>query len=67
MKVSFSDYVNKYRIERAKQLLLKTVLKVSEIANKVGYVDATYFFRKFKRVVGVSPLEFRQREDIEET
>jgi two-component system response regulator YesN len=66
MKVTFSDYVNKYRIEKAKQLLLKTVLKVSEIANKVGYVDATYFFRKFKKVVGVSPLEFRQREGLEE-
>jgi two-component system response regulator YesN len=61
MKVTFSDYVNKYRIEKAKQLLLKTVQKVNDIANKVGYVDPTYFFRKFKKVVGISPLEFRQR------
>jgi two-component system response regulator YesN len=67
MRVTFSDYVNKYRIEKAKQLLLKTMLKVNDIANKVGYIDATYFFRKFKKVVGVSPLEFRQREASQET
>jgi two-component system response regulator YesN len=66
MKVTFSDYVNKYRIEKAKQLLLKTVLKVNDIANKVGYIDPTYFFRKFRKVVGVTPLEFRQRENLEE-
>ncbi|WP_074011341.1 response regulator transcription factor [Numidum massiliense] len=56
---SFSHYVNRYRIEKSKQLLRETHLKTREIARKVGFWDASYFYRQFKRYVGVSPTEFR--------
>ncbi len=55
----FSDYLNKYKIEKAKQLLLNTNLKAAEIAKKVGFSDTAYFYRQFKRYVGVTPVELR--------
>ncbi|OAB32935.1 response regulator [Paenibacillus glacialis] len=59
MGSSFSDYVNQFRIEKARQLLLQTTLLTNEIANEVGYLDPTYFYRQFKKSVGVSPTELR--------
>ncbi|NEW06279.1 response regulator transcription factor [Paenibacillus sp. SYP-B3998] len=65
LSATFSDYVNRYRIEKAKQLLYQTTLKANDIAGKVGYTDPTYFYRKFKLMVGVSPMEYRQREAMQ--
>ncbi|HEY2495061.1 MAG TPA: response regulator [Paenibacillus sp.] len=56
---SFSDYVNQFRIEKARQLLLQTTLLTNEVATEVGYLDPTYFYRQFKKAVGVSPTELR--------
>ncbi|WP_068620058.1 response regulator transcription factor [Paenibacillus tuaregi] len=57
--VSFSDYVNHYRIEKATQLLLHTDQKTADIAADVGYLDTSYFYRQFKKYAGVSPTELR--------
>lgn len=59
----FSDYVNKIRIEKAKELLLNTNLKTSEISNMVGYSDTNYFYKKFKLYCGISPTELRNRRN----
>ncbi|MEK8127998.1 response regulator [Paenibacillus filicis] len=56
----FSDYVNRLRMEQAQALLLATELKAGEIALRVGFPDATYFFRRFKRHTGLSPTEYRK-------
>lgn len=58
--VSFNGYVNNYRIERAKELLLQSHLKTVSIAREVGYQDPNYFYRLFKKSVGISPTEFRR-------
>ncbi|MDT2237564.1 helix-turn-helix domain-containing protein [Paenibacillus larvae] len=58
--MTFSEYVNTFRIEKAKHLLLQTELKTNEIAARVGYTDPTYFYRIFKKYVGVSPTELRK-------
>lgn len=57
---SFVDYVNSVRIERAKQLLLQTNLKIYEIADRVGVDNANYFSLLFKKMTGVSPADFRK-------
>lgn len=51
-------YLNRVRIENAKELLLKTSLPIAEIAERVGFADQNYFGRLFKRQVGLSPTEF---------
>lgn len=57
---SFSDFLSKVRNDKAKELILTTDLKISDIAEKVGYTDTSYFYRKFKKYHGVCPSTLRQ-------
>jgi YesN/AraC family two-component response regulator len=56
----FVDYVIEMRMEEAKKLLLKTSLRVSEIAERLGYGDISYFSSTFKKLIGCTPLEYRK-------
>lgn len=56
---SFTDYINWYRIEKAKELLRMSQMKVHEIARSVGYWETGYFYKQFKRYVGISPTEYK--------
>ncbi|MBQ8189268.1 MAG: helix-turn-helix transcriptional regulator [Lachnospiraceae bacterium] len=56
----YRDYIVHRRLEYAKNLLLKTNLTVSEICDKVGYANVSYFVRIFRENVGVTPSKFRQ-------
>jgi two-component system response regulator YesN len=56
---SFSEYVKSARIDKAKQLLKATNLKIYEIANICGYDNEKYFMSVFKQTAGVTPSEFR--------
>ncbi|MGG6312376.1 response regulator [Paenibacillus macerans] len=56
---SFAGYMNRYRIEQAKRLLRETNLKVNQVAREVGYWEAAYFNRQFRKYVGVSPMEYK--------
>ncbi|MEC0168226.1 helix-turn-helix domain-containing protein [Paenibacillus graminis] len=52
---------NKYvRIKEARTLLVGTGLKVSQIAEKIGFDNMTHFGRVFKEITGLSPLKYRQ-------
>ncbi|WP_128630488.1 helix-turn-helix domain-containing protein [Paenibacillus oralis] len=53
------DYLIRHRMSRARQLLVATSCSVSEIAESVGYGDAHYFSRLFRKHTGCSPSEFR--------
>ncbi|HUX52042.1 MAG TPA: response regulator [Spirochaetia bacterium] len=53
----FVEYLTRFRIEQAKILLRDRSLPVKEAANLVGFRDANYFSRIFRRYVGVSPSE----------
>lgn len=57
--LTFSDLVEKQRIELAKQLLKTTNYSVDEIADTLGYADQSGFGRAFKRWTGVTPSAFR--------
>src|SRR6185503_3120748 len=56
---TFTEFVSRTRIERAKNLLLNPNLRISEIAYEVGFQSLTHFNRVFKNVVGKSPTEYR--------
>ena len=60
---SFTDYLNKFRVKKAKELLAKHIYKVYEIADMVGYSDYKYFSSVFKKITGVSPKEFSDHEN----
>lgn len=53
--MSTTDYISGLRINRAKQFMASTDLRLRDIAHQVGYQDEFYFSRKFKKIVGVSP------------
>lgn len=56
---NFISYLTRVRIERAKSFLESRNYKIYEVADKVGYHNYTYFSKIFKKVVGVSPEEYR--------
>lgn len=59
--VNINVYVNKVRMELAKNHLLLSNESVAEIASRVGFNDPNYFSRVFTQIIGVSPTEFRRR------
>lgn len=63
---SIKQYLSWYRIEAAKNKLLKTDSSISEISCQCGFPDPLYFSRIFREKVGLSPSEFRQRGATEE-
>ncbi len=61
MGKTFIEYLTELRMEKARELLCSTSQRASEIALQVGYQDPHYFGFLFKKVVGCSPKEYRQR------
>ena len=59
--IAFSKYLMNYRVERAKELLSDTPMRVYQIAAEVGYSDVKYFLKIFKKVTGVSPQSYRDK------
>lgn len=57
---NFVNYLKEIRIEKAKELLSQTDLKVIEISQKVGYDNDKHFMKIFKAMCGVSPREYRK-------
>ncbi len=54
------EYLNRYRIQRAKTLLEQGSLSITEVAMAVGYSDSSYFSRVFRQEMGVSPRAYQQ-------
>lgn len=59
LNMSTSEFINRVRINNAKELIIKSDLTLAEIAFKVGYNDAAYFTRIFKKNTGQTPGEFK--------
>ncbi|NBB77849.1 MAG: helix-turn-helix domain-containing protein, partial [Verrucomicrobia bacterium] len=58
--MTFTDYLARTRVEKAKQLLQNPHLRVSEIAFETGFESISQFNRSFKRITGQSPTHYRQ-------
>lgn len=61
MGTNFISYLNKVRIEKAKELLLTTDLSGEEIAVKIGIQNSNYFVRLFKKMTGQTVGEYRKK------
>ncbi len=57
----FVDYLNKVRIEKAKQMIKNDTIPISEIHNYLGYKSKAHFFKIFKQYVKDTPLKYRQK------
>ena len=56
---TFSKYLIEYRLEKSRELLEQTILKVSDIATHVGYNDVSHYIQSFRKVYGMTPEEYR--------
>ena len=59
-RTKFVDYLNSVRIEKAKEILENSDRKMYQVAKAVGYDNTKYFFRIFKKIVGISPEQYRK-------
>ncbi|WP_246516832.1 AraC family transcriptional regulator [Lederbergia ruris] len=59
LNINFIDYVTELRMNKAKELLINTNMKINDISECVGYRNS-YFNRIFKKQVGVTPSQFRK-------
>ena len=50
--VTFNEYLNRVRVNKAKELLRRRELRMTDISLAVGYEDQSYFTKVFKRVAG---------------
>ncbi len=58
--ISFQEYLNRYRIHRARALLAEGKGSVTEVAFSVGFQNVSYFCQVFRQVVGVSPRVYQK-------
>jgi AraC-like DNA-binding protein len=65
--LTFREYLLRYRIGRASELLKQKVYSATEAGFAVGFEDASHFARAFRRVRGVSPSAFVRQETVSET
>lgn len=61
MGMHFKDYLNHVRIERAKEILANSSLRINETAARVGYSNVEHFSRLFSKYVGESPLNYLKK------
>lgn len=59
---NFTEILNNVRIQKAKELLEESSLKIGDIAKMIGFVDATHFAKIFKNMEGMSPHEYRNKK-----
>ena len=60
LNTTYSEYLSRLRIEKAKKLLLNTSRSVEDISQFCGYTDSRYFARVFRKQLGMSPLQYRK-------
>lgn len=60
-EISFKDYLNNYRIDKAAEQLIRSDDKIYLIANAVGFNNTDYFISKFVQIKGITPLQYRKQ------
>lgn len=64
MNMTFTEYLTKCRIEKAKELLNDPKLKIYAISEMIGYYNEKYFARIFKKYEGISPYEYKEKNSL---
>lgn len=54
------NYIHKFRIEKAKKVLIETNLTITQISEKVGFFNDNYFIKIFKRLTSYTPKSYRE-------
>lgn len=62
--INLVKFITQYRMERAKELLVQTNMKIGDVAQKVGYLNVSYFTSIFRNQEGCSPIQYREKEGI---
>ncbi|CQR51525.1 response regulator [Paenibacillus riograndensis] len=66
MGMSFSQYIKKLRLVKAKELLENSAYKVYEVSAKVGFENPKHFNKVFREAEGISPLEYRMAAGLKQ-
>ena len=61
MRMSFSQYLNQYRLNKAEQLLCTTDKTIFQISSEVGFSTSSYFIQLFKEKKKISPKKYREK------
>ena len=61
--MNLTEYIHYIKISEAKHLLAHTNKNLSIISNYLGYSSQSHFTRMFKKIVGVSPIEYREKRE----
>ena len=66
LDISPQEFLTKFRVSRARELLTVTELSIEEVAKSCGYQDVLVFSKMFKKVMGMPPSVFRKehRKDV---
>jgi len=64
---TLSKYIENIKIEKALQLLRDTKTNIADIARSIGYIDTHYFYRVFKKVMHMTPIEYRKQKVLSKT
>ena len=59
--INFLDYLNQYRIEVAKKMLVDVCLQINQVSELSGFKNTKYFSKVFKKIIGITPSEYRRR------
>ena len=59
--LTFTDFVNHARVEKARRMLMRPTCRITEVAYDVGFQSLSHFNRSFRRITSESPTEFRSR------
>ncbi|MEG0501781.1 MAG: helix-turn-helix transcriptional regulator, partial [Cellulosilyticaceae bacterium] len=58
---NFREYIIDIRLEKAKEMIRNTELTIKEIGINIGYEDPNYFTKIFRKKIGITPSEYRNR------
>lgn len=58
---TLNQYLTDYRIKMSKQFLSDPRYKIAEVSSRVGYSDGNYYSKTFRKTVGLSPSEYREK------
>ncbi len=56
-----TNFLINLRVERAAEMLLKKNIKVTDVCFNSGFWNSSYFTRKFKKIMGMTPVEYRKK------
>ena len=63
--MSFTDFLNKKRIDEASLMLMNPVASIAEVATACGFPTVTYFNRIFRKYKGMTPTEYRKSQKVD--